>query len=117
MDLRSLLLVAAGGALGAVLRYGVSLLASNPTFPWPTLAVNLLGSFILGALLLPGDLSTGARLFLAVGVLGAFTTLSTFSVETIAMLRAGHEGLAALNVLGNSVGGPLAAWAGWKLFG
>jgi fluoride exporter len=79
-----LLLVAAGGALGSVLRYAVSMFAAahlGAGFPWGTLAVNLIGSGaigLLGGLGLGGDL----RLLLVTGLLGGFTTFSAFSLET-----------------------------------
>ncbi len=115
MDLRGLALVAAGGALGALARLGVSLALYRPTFPWATLAINLAGSFLLGALLLGlPSASVGVRQLLAVGFLGAFTTLSTYSVETLTLWRGGHPGLAGLNVAANGLGGPVAALVGWR---
>lgn len=55
-----------------------------------------------------------ARLLVAVGLLGGFTTLSTFSVETIDLAKAGHTGFAAGNIIANGLGGPLLALLGWK---
>lgn len=108
------LLVAAGGALGAVARFAISQ-ALRTSFPWGTTLVNLAGSFALGFFLLPGDWSHGPRLLLGVGFLGAFTTLSTFSVETVDLLRAGHQARAGAHVALNALGGPLLAWIGWRL--
>lgn len=115
MDWRGLALVAIGGALGAAARYGVSSAIATKGFPWATLAVNLVGSLLIGYLLLDHGMEHGARLFAVVGFLGAFTTLSTFSAETVELVRAGHLALAAANLLANAVGGPLAAVLGWRL--
>jgi fluoride exporter len=88
MDLRQFLLVCAGGALGSGARYAVSvgmLAWLGPAFPWGTLLVNVVGSFVLGAIITlasAGHLSTDARLALGTGVMGGFTTFSTFSWET-----------------------------------
>ncbi len=113
--LRSLLLVAAGGALGAVARFGVSTALPRLDFPWHTLLVNLAGAFLLGYLFLDHGMEHEPRLFLAVGFLGAFTTLSTYGVETVALLREGRTALAAANAAANGLGGPLLAWLGWRL--
>ena len=89
----TVLYVALGGALGAVLRYvsveGIARLSGRP-LPWGTLAVNVAGSFALGFLLLAADrmgLSPDARRFATIGVLGAFTTFSAFSWEIAFYLR------------------------------
>ena len=114
-DWKGLALVALGGALGCVARYGVSTALPRLAFPWHTLAVNLLGAFALGALFLDHGLEHRARLLVAVGFLGGFTTLSTYSAETISLWREGHPGLAAANVAGNGLGGPLMALLGWRM--
>jgi fluoride exporter len=98
-----LLLVAAGGALGASARWGAGVLAQRlapgAAWPWATFGVNVLGGLLMG--LLVGWLaarSTGGdavRLFAAVGVLGGFTTFSAFSMETALMIERKHLGLAA----------------------
>jgi CrcB protein len=101
-----LLFVGAGGAIGSVLRYLASGFVQRldfwGSFPAGTLAVNVVGCTILGLL---GGLSDsrflfgpGARLFVFIGVLGGFTTFSTFSYETLALIRAGEAAKAALNV-------------------
>jgi CrcB protein len=115
MDWRGIGLVALGGALGTLARFGVSTAIPTKGFPWATLAINLVGSFALGFLLLRGGMEHATRLAVAVGFLGAFTTLSTYSAETVALWRYGHVGAAVANVLANGVGGPLAALLGWKL--
>jgi len=104
------LLVALGGGLGAVARYQVAgwvLRHTAPGFPWGTLTVNLSGSFLLGLLLpaanpLMHPPSPGAAL-LGVGFLGAFTTFSTFSFDTLSLIRSGKGPRAALYV-GMSLG-------------
>ena len=101
--------VALGGALGSVARYacaglGVRLLGA--TFPWSTLFVNVTGSIVIAALatadakpLVTGD----ARAFVMIGVLGGFTTFSSFSLETLNLARAGQLAAAGWNVAGSVV--------------
>ena len=109
-------LVALGGALGAVLRYWISAAiqgnAPAGAFPWGTLIVNVGGCFAMGALSALADrqasLSPEARAFLAVGVLGGFTTFSAFASETMTAARAGATQVSVWNVLA-SVGLCLAA--------
>lgn len=107
--------MALGGALGAMARFGVSTLLPRIAFPWHTLLVNWLGSFILGALFLPAGMDHSWRLFVAVGFLGAFTTLSTYSVETVGLFQEDRAGLGLANAVANGLGGPLWAWVGWRL--
>lgn len=105
MALRDWLTIAAGGALGAVSRAAVSLWL-NPkrqgAFPWGTLTVNLVGSIALGMVvgLYASDRlsSAGFKAFFATGFCGAFTTFSTFSVESVQLLRHGSTGTAAAYV-------------------
>jgi fluoride exporter len=90
-----LLGVAGGGALGSLLRFGVGRMfpASQGGIPWSTLAINVTGSLALGALagfsLARPDASPTLRAFVGVGLLGGFTTFSTFSLETISLFHAG----------------------------
>ncbi|MCG6862272.1 MAG: fluoride efflux transporter CrcB [Chromatiaceae bacterium] len=117
-----ILAIAGGGALGALGRFWVStgvyrLLGRD--FPWGTLAVNTLGSFLMGLLfvLFIERLAVGseARAAVLVGFLGAFTTFSTFSVETLALIEEGYLARAFLN-MGMSVSVCLlACWAGLVL--
>ena len=111
------MLVALGGALGAVLRFYISESMPDADFPWATLSVNLVGSLLLGAVTaatLSNALSEPQALLLGVGLLGAFTTMSTFSVETITLMEAGQWRLAGAYVMVSAVIGPLLAWVGWK---
>ncbi len=113
------LAIAAGGAIGALLRFWVSTAVYGwlgRGFPWGTLAVNLIGSAAMGVLyiLLLERLTTGPeiRALLLVGLLGAFTTFSTFSIETFNLIEQAEVGKALLNVGVSVVACVLAAWAG-----
>ena len=111
-------LVALGGAFGAALRYAVSEFFSSDSFPYATLSVNLVGSFLLGILavgLAQNLLSNNMALLLGTGVLGAFTTMSTFSVETIQMFDQGQSTSAMVYVLTTMMLSPVLALFGWKL--
>ena len=99
------LAIAAGGAIGALLRYWTSLAVHSRLgtgFPYGTLAVNILGSLLMGFLYiwLIERLAAGPalRAFLLIGVLGAFTTFSAFSMETLNLIEGGHAGKALLNI-------------------
>ncbi|MGC4000915.1 MAG: fluoride efflux transporter CrcB [Anaeromyxobacter sp.] len=114
-----LLLVCAGGALGSGLRWlTVSWAAATwgASFPRGTLIVNLAGSFLLAVLMtvaLAGRaVSDDVRIFLAAGVLGGFTTYSSFNWETLALLDDGRPGLAALNLVLTMMGRLLMGLAG-----
>ena len=101
------LAVAVGGALGAMARYGVSSIIFNPSsqkFPWATMSVNVLGSFVMGMLFViiveKGALPAEMRSLLMVGFLGAFTTFSTFSLDALGLWQNGHLDLALVYALG-----------------
>ena len=113
------LLVMTGGAIGAALRYQLgraSLRVIGPGYPWGTLAANVLGGFLMGALIgwlavrYQGQHSEQIRLLLAVGVLGGFTTFSAFSLETMLMFERG-ELLSALGYILLSVAASIGALA------
>lgn len=93
-------LIGAGGAVGAVLRYLVYQVIPNETFPFATLTVNSIGSFVIGIVAFSG-LNTPLTLFVAVGVCGAFTTYSTFSFETVGLWGDEAGWLAVANAAGN----------------
>jgi len=113
-----LLWVALGGALGSVARYGVGVAVARlwgVQFPWGTLLVNALGGLAIGALAARGvGPSEGARLFLGVGLLGGFTTFSTFSLETVRLLQQ-SPGLALIYVSASLVLAVGGCWAGLSL--
>jgi fluoride exporter len=99
-----LLLVCAGGAVGSGARYLLSTWVARtlgPDFPRGTILVNASGSFLLALVFgLPGEaLSVETRLFLGAGVMGGYTTYSSFNYETLALLERGTAGLAVANVL------------------
>lgn len=114
--------ICVGGAFGSGARYLLSgwvLDQLGPAFPSGTLAVNLIGSFLLGALMFLGVeaalLPPTLRLALTTGVMGGFTTYSTFSYETMRYLQDGAWGLALLNVAVTVVGCLVACLLGWGL--
>ena len=119
------LLVAAGGALGAWLRFSVGRLwvqAIGPVrasaFPWATLTVNVAGSLMMGLLvgwLARSGSSETMRLLIAVGVLGGFTTFSAFSLEVVALIERGSLGLAFLYLALSLGAGLLSLWLGLYL--
>lgn len=114
----SLVGIALGGALGALARYGLSGWIHGrmgAAFPWGTLGVNVLGSFLIGlcfSYLQHTSLPPETREFVAIGLLGAFTTFSTFTWETAALLQDGEWSRAALYVGGSLVLGLAAVLAG-----
>lgn len=117
-----LVLVGAGGSAGAIARHGMTLAVHSFVgrgFPWGTLAVNAAGCLAMGALVGAVHGREAARepwqLALGVGFLGAFTTFSAFSAETLALLRRGEHGLAGLNIAGSVALCLAAVWAGWAL--
>ena len=121
-----LLPVALGGSLGAVFRYllagWVNQWNEGASFPWGTLTVNVLGSFSLGLLMaLASDGTRGFEVppfwfvLLGVGFLGAFTTFSTFSFETIQALRDGSPSIAFGNIVANVLLTLVACWVGLRL--
>jgi CrcB protein len=112
----SLLVVAVGGALGSLARYGVSLLALawlGAAFPWGTLAVNAAGSFAIGVLAAQG-IEGNTRLFWVTGVLGGFTTFSAFSLEAV-LLWERAAWLGALYVAASLALGFAGFLLGWWL--
>lgn len=109
-------LVAVAGAAGALSRYGVGHLVGSRSFPWATLGINLAGSFLLGVLWRAGleqRWSETVTTSLGLGFLGAFTTFSTFSNETMELLRTDRPAAAGLYAAASLVGGLLAAAAGY----
>ncbi len=117
-----LLLVAAGGAIGAGLRHLSGMAAMRllgPDFPWGTAFVNVVGSFLMGlfieALARRYGVTNEARLFVATGFLGGFTTFSSFSLDAVVLLERGATGLAFLYVAGSVFVGIAALFGGMAL--
>lgn len=110
----TLVLVMLGGALGAGARYLLSLAATAAAghgFPWGTLSANLIGGLLMGLLIgSPLGANQPAAAFLAIGVLGGFTTFSSFSIETIRLIEAGAVA-PAFGYVAVSVGGAIGACA------
>jgi len=117
------LLVGLGGATGSMARHGLNHFVHqrnlSATFPAGIFAINVLGSALIGAL---AGLIAGGRLhwsfevrtFVFVGVLGGFTTFSSFSLDTFALVRDGHLGQAAWNVVGQVGLSLIAVWVGYR---
>ncbi|MBI5649661.1 MAG: fluoride efflux transporter CrcB [Chloroflexi bacterium] len=119
----NILLVGIGGFIGSILRYLVSgwaqQISRSVEFPYGTLAVNLIGCFIIGALAQLADargiFSSEARAFVFIGILGGFTTFSSFGNETMNLLRDGESLRAFANVSAHIVLGLGAVWLGRAL--
>ena len=116
-----LLVVCVGGFLGTGARYGLNGWVAHrfgETFPWGTLTVNVAGSFAVGMLYFacgpdsPWIVSATTRQFLLAGVLGGFTTFSSFSIQTLNLLRDGELAAVGVNVIGSVALGLLAAFVG-----
>lgn len=118
MTVKYILTVAAGGAIGAVLRYMVSLIPFKGSFPTATFAVNILGAFILGFIAgaaaakgIPHTL----QLFLKTGICGGFTTFSTFSLESAALFQNGRTAMAVCYISASLFGALAFVFLGQKL--
>lgn len=118
------LLVGLGGALGSLARHGLNHVIHqrqlSNTFPLGIFAINVLGSAIIGivgGLIVSGrwSLSLESRTFVMVGLLGGFTTFSSFSFDTMALVRDGHVGQAVWNVGGQVGLSLIGVWAGYRL--
>ena len=116
------LLVACGGAIGACFRYSASVWLLKPSglFPWTTWSVNLFGCFLAGVFFAFSQkyivLQNEARLFLMVGILGGFTTFSSFGLETFTLLKQGEIGIALSYVLSSLVLGVILLAIGFYIF-
>lgn len=124
IDLQKVLWVLLGGAFGTGCRYGLSnfvyaYVFKRPTFPYANFIINVSGSFIIGLLAELFDtrvlVSPTVRVALLTGVLGGYTTFSSFSFETFSLLRDGEWLLAAVNAVGSVALGLVAVWAGVRL--
>lgn len=115
-----LILIALGGAIGSICRYGLSTLVqrqTTPFFPYGTFVVNVLGCLMFGVIVGAARqrfvLGPNERAFLLIGILGGFTTFSTFTYETFALLQDGEILRAVLNSIGQLLCGIAALWIGY----
>jgi len=120
--MRTVVGIALAGALGALSRYGLEGLISgrfSGSFPLGTFVVNITGSFALGFLFVVlterTTVEPALRTAITIGFLGAYTTFSTFSFETVRLLEDGAYGTAALNVIATLALGLVAVWAGMSV--
>ena len=108
--------VGAGGAAGSMARYWVWKLVAPTSggFPWATMAVNVTGSFVLGLLagILAGRVDPTVRFAVFFGLLGGYTTFSTFTVDTVELFRVGEVFSGVMNVVVAVLAGLAAAWVG-----
>ncbi len=119
-DWRLVAAILLGGGLGSVARYAVTVVVTQrvgPGFPWATFAINVLGSIIIGVVFELSQtrvlgFSTLTRVFLMTGVLGGFTTFSTYSLDIVTLASERAIGLALLYAGGSVVTGFLGAYAG-----
>jgi len=108
-----------GGASGTLLRYWVSGYAYKlfeGVFPWGTLMVNLIGSFLIGfcwGLFERGNIQTNVRLFLFVGIFGGFTTFSSYALETLNLVKAGNVKFAIIYILASNILGLILVYLGY----
>ena len=120
MDIRAIAAVGLGGAIGAILRYVVGsafLQRFGPGFPWGTFAINVTGSFLIGvvaqfALTRSFGVTPMVRIFAATGVLGGYTTFSTFSLDTVVLVGDAAPSIALAYAAGSVVSGVIAAYLG-----
>jgi CrcB protein len=119
VNVLNLLLVALGGALGSAARWLLSsavLRASGSLFPLGTFVVNLLGCVVFGVIAGAAEqrvpLTPAARLFLLTGILGGFTTFSSYAFESFTLLRDGQFLSAAVNIVGQVIAGLAGVWIG-----
>ncbi len=117
----SCLCVALGGAIGSVARYLIGLIKMEESvfFPYKTLAINIVGSFLIGTIVAlsvkKGDMSPNLLLFLKVGICGGFTTFSTFALESSNLFQAGRVGAAILYISLSIAGSVFAVLAAQRI--
>ena len=111
--------IALGGALGTMARYATGIYVGRwlgTAFPWSTLLINILGSFLIGvfaeSFALQWDTSQSTRAFLIIGICGGYTTFSTFSLDIVTLLNRGEAALALTYVLASVVIGLAGLYAG-----
>ena len=114
---RVLAVISLGGVIGALSRYGLGLAFPTPHgFPWTTFSINVLGCVLIGVLMVfVSDVWSGrplVRPFLGTGVLGGFTTFSTYAVDTVRLTNAGSAGIAMSYLVGTFIAAILAVYVG-----
>lgn len=118
--MKAYLLIALGSGLGGVARHWLSTViaarVASP-FPWPTFVVNVIGSALIGFVLATSAFTPGSKQFLAVGVLGGFTTFSAFSAQTLALFQSGKPALACAYAAASVIVCVLGCWLAWSLGG
>ena len=120
--MQKIILIGLAGLIGTLCRYWLSGLVARQygeTFPWGTLVVNVVGCFLAGSLFYLMEerflVSPTLRTVILIGLLGGFTTFSSFGLQTFTLLRDGEFALAALNVTLSNLLGLLMLWAGYSL--
>jgi len=113
------LVVFLGAGLGGCIRHGINLLCKSLTLPWATFLINVTGSLVMGLvvgyLAHRGSVSQNTRLFFTTGVLGGYTTFSTFSLDAALLIQKGRPGTAFLYVSGSVLLGLLGLFGGMRL--
>ena len=116
------ILIGLAGLVGTLLRYWLSGFVARQygeTFPWGTMAVNLIGCFVTGVVFYLSEerflINPAVRTIVLIGLLGGFTTFSAYGLQTFTLLRDGQLGLATLNVAVSNVAGLLLVWVGYVL--
>jgi len=116
------ILIALAGLVGTVLRYWLSGFMARrygDTFPWGTMTVNLIGCLLAGAVFYVTEerflVSPTVRTVILIGLLGGFTTFSSYGLHTFTLLRDGEYGMATLNVIASNILGVLMLWAGYSI--
>jgi fluoride exporter len=120
--MQKIILIGLAGLIGTLCRYWLSGLVARQygeTFPWGTLVVNVIGCFLAGSLFYLMEerflVSPTLRTVILIGLLGGFTTFSSFGLQTFTLLREGEFALAALNVTLSNMLGLVMLWAGYSL--
>jgi CrcB protein len=123
IEMQKTLFIALAGLAGTLLRYwlsGVVARQYGETFPWGTMAVNVIGCFLAGAVFYLTEerflVSPAVRSVILIGFLGGFTTFSSYGLQTFTLLRDGELGLATLNIAASNVLGLLMVWTGYVVF-
>jgi len=122
MNMQKTILIGLAGLVGTLLRYWLSGFVARQygeTFPWGTMAVNLIGCLVTGMVFYLTEerflINPAVRTVILIGLLGGFTTFSSYGLQTFTLLRDGEFGLATLNVAVSNVFGLLMVWVGYVL--